>query len=185
MASKGPVPRKKIILLGAIAAVVGAGAVAAALIRQAAGATALIGQVAPDFTLPDQNGKPHALHDSRGKWVVLAFYPADKSAGCTLQNHSYTVHAGEFAALNAVVYTVSTQDTASKQAFCAEQHFSHMLLSDVGGATAKAYGALMPIGGVAQRYTFYIAPDGKVAFVDTRVNPLNAAGDSLAILRGH
>ncbi len=40
-----------------------------------------IGKPAPDFSLPDQNNKTHRLSELKGKWVVLAFYPADKTKG--------------------------------------------------------------------------------------------------------
>ena len=41
------------------------------------------GDPAPDFTLPDQDGREHALSDYRGKWVLLYFYPKDDTFGCT------------------------------------------------------------------------------------------------------
>ena len=47
----------------------------------AAPSNPLVGKPAPDFTLPDQNDKPQTLSGQRGKWVVLAFYPADKTRG--------------------------------------------------------------------------------------------------------
>ena len=100
-------------------------------------ALALAGKAAPDFTLPDQNDKTHSLKNNRGKWVVVAFYPADMTKGCTFQNISYTRTSDKFAALNAVVYTVSTQDTASKKQFCAKDSLTHTLLADVGGKNRR------------------------------------------------
>lgn len=144
-------------------------------------ATDLRGKPAPAFALPDQNDKMHALGKDRGKWVVLAFYPKDMTAGCTLQNKSYSAHAGEFAAKKAVVYTVSTQDTKSKQDFCKAEGLTHLLLSDVGGKSAAAYGVLLP-NGMARRVTFYIDPRGQVAHVDTTPRVGTAAEDSLATL---
>lgn len=44
-------------------------------------AAALVGKRAPEFTLPDQNNQSRSLSGHRGKWVVLAFYPADKTRG--------------------------------------------------------------------------------------------------------
>lgn len=143
---------------------------------------ALVGKPAPAFSLPDQNGAARALADSKGKWVVLAFYPADMTSGCTLQNRAYTAKMDEFTRKNAVVYTVSTQDTKSKQAFCDKEGLKHTLLSDVGGKTAAAYGVLMPERPIARRITFYIAPDGTVADVDTGIKVATAADDSLAKL---
>ncbi len=46
-----------------------------------AAAAALVGKSAPEFTLPDQNNQTRSLSGHRGKWVVLAFYPADKTRG--------------------------------------------------------------------------------------------------------
>jgi cytochrome oxidase Cu insertion factor (SCO1/SenC/PrrC family) len=57
-------------------------AVLAALTRAVSARADLeVGQVAPDFALPDQNGKVHRLSDYKGKYVVLAFYPKDMTAG--------------------------------------------------------------------------------------------------------
>lgn len=144
-------------------------------------ATALVGKAAPGFALPDQNNKTHALADNKGKWVVLAFYPKDMTTGCTLQNKSYSATGDQFAPLNAVVYTVSTQDTKSKQAFCSKEALTHTLLSDEGGKIASAYGVLLS-NGMARRVTFYVAPDGTVASVDAKPRVANAAQDSLATL---
>ena len=44
-----------------------------------------VGTVAPDFTLSSQEGKTVSLHDFRGKWVVLYFYPKDMTPGCTIE----------------------------------------------------------------------------------------------------
>src|ERR1700733_1752838 len=47
------------------------------------------GSTAPDFTLNSQEGTPVNLHDFRGKWVVLYFYPKDFSSGCTVEAHNF------------------------------------------------------------------------------------------------
>ena len=144
-------------------------------------ATALEGKTAPGFSLPDQNDKMRSRAQNRGKWVVLAFYPADMTKGCTLQNQSYSANIDKFAPANAVVYTVSTQDSASKRKFCSEAGLKNTLLSDVGGKTAAAYGVLTDRG-VSRRVTFYIDPTGKIASVDTKPNVAASAEDSLATL---
>jgi peroxiredoxin Q/BCP len=77
---------------------------------------------------------------------------------------------------------VSVQDTASKRAFCDRESLTHTLLSDVGGAVAKAYGVLLASRPMARRVTFYIAPDGRVAAVDGAVKVQSAAEDALALL---
>ncbi|MBC7806824.1 MAG: peroxiredoxin [Akkermansiaceae bacterium] len=142
----------------------------------------MIGKTAPDFTLPDQNDKPVKLSAQKGKWVVLAFYPADMTGGCTMQNRSYTEHAAEFTPKNAVIYTISTQDTKSKREFCTRDGLKHTLLSDVGGAVAKQYDALMDNTTYSNRWTYYVAPDGTIAYVDKAVKVGTAAQDSLSRL---
>ncbi len=142
----------------------------------------LIGQTAPFFSLPDQNDKYRSLTDSAGKWTVVAFYPKDETTGCTLQNKSYTAAKERFGTQNAVFYTVSTQDSASKRAFCAKDALTHTLLADVGGTVAKQYGVFMPANGLAKRVTFYIAPDGTVVDVDQKIKVGTAAEDSLVRL---
>ncbi|MDX1934397.1 MAG: peroxiredoxin [Capsulimonadales bacterium] len=140
----------------------------------------MVGKKAPAFVLPDQNDKTVRLKDSKGKWVVLAFYPADMTPGCTFQNRSYSQNFEKFAPLNAVVYTVSTQNTGSKREFCSKESLKNVLLSDIEGKTAKAYGVLK--GTVARRVTFYIDPAGNIAAIDTRPKVQQAAEDSIAML---
>ncbi len=82
--------------------------------------------------------------------------------------------------MNAVAFTISTQDTKSKQEFCRDANLTHTLLSDVGGKTAAAYGVLS--GNYAKRVTFYVAPDGTLAAVDDKIKVTTAADDSLARL---
>lgn len=145
-------------------------------------AAALLGQRAPAFSLPDQNRKMRSLDSAKGKWLVLAFYPADMTTGCTYQNKSYSANNDQFSPLNALVWTISTQDVASKQAFCAKEALANTLLADTGGKTAAAYRVLNKERGVARRVTFYIDPHGKVAHVDTKIDVKRAAQDSLETL---
>ena len=48
-----------------------------------------VGQMAPGFTLPSQDGSNVSLKDFKGKWVVLYFYPKDKTRGCTIEAHNF------------------------------------------------------------------------------------------------
>ena len=145
----------------------------------------MIGKPAPAFALPDQNDKTVALKDFKGKWLVVAFYPADMTSGCTFQNRSYTANREKFAPLNAAVVTVSTQNTDSKRTFCSKEGLKHTLLSDDGGKVATAYGIAMDnekFGKIANRVTFYISPEGTIAAVDKKIRVQTAAEDSLAML---
>lgn len=138
------------------------------------------GRRAPDFTLPDQNGKQHRLSAYRGKTVVLAFYPADMTPGCTMEMRSLQSKLSEFERLGVQVFGISVQDVNSKREFCDREGITFPLLADVGGKVAKQYGVLMPAG-LAQRVTFIINPIGQVAQVVTNVN-VNAHGEQVLAL---
>jgi thioredoxin-dependent peroxiredoxin len=145
----------------------------------------MIGTTAPEIKLPDQNGKIVDVTGIKGKWKVIAFYPVDMTAGCTFQNKSYSANVDKFAALNAVVFTVSTQDTKSKQEFCSKEGLKHTLLSDVGGKVATRYNVAMDnarFGKIAKRYTFYLDPENKIRDVDTKIEVQRAAEESLETL---
>lgn len=123
------------------------------------------GQPAPAFSLPDQNGKAHALGDYKGRWVVLYFYPKDDTPGCTQEACTFRDDLHKLTALGAQVIGVSVDDTASHAEFAKKYHLPFPLLADKEGRIAASYGALMNLGLVkfARRYTFLIDPQGKVA----------------------
>jgi peroxiredoxin len=127
------------------------------------------GRPAPDFTLPDQDGKRHRLSAYRGKTVVLAFYPADMTPGCTLEMRSLNASLPQFKEMGVQVFGISVQDVKSKREFCDKEGLQFPLLADVGGKVARQYGVLAPAG-IAQRVTFIIAPNGQIASVITNVN---------------
>jgi peroxiredoxin Q/BCP len=132
------------------------------------------GVKAPTFTLPSQDGTPISLSDYRGKWVVLYFYPKDKSSGCTIQAHEYQNSLPQFESHNAVVLGVSLDTADSHKSFCAEDGLTFKLLADPQRQAAEAYGVpLMTFKDMKfdERDTFLIAPDGKIAQVWRKVDP--------------
>ena len=113
------------------AVVVLAGAVVLLVSNSRAGDKApAIGTEAPDFTLNSQDGKPISLHDFRGKWVVLYFYPKDMTPGCTIEAHNFQRDLAKYEAKNAVILGVSVQDEKSHQEFCAKESLNFKLLAD-------------------------------------------------------
>jgi peroxiredoxin Q/BCP len=142
------------------------------------------GQAAPSFTLPSQDGSPIALDSYRGKWVVLYFYPRDMTTGCTIEAHKFQDALTQFEAKHAVILGVSVDSTDSHQQFCAKDGLTFHLLSDTDHKVVSAYGSLGGYNGVAManRNTFLIDPQGKIAKVWTKVNPATAASDVLAAL---
>lgn len=146
-----------------------------------------IGATAPAYALPDQNGRMHTLAGDKGKVVLLAFYPADFTGGCTIEAHSLTAAYPSLKAEGVTVYGVSVQDPKSHKSFCSKEGISYTLLADTQKTMTTAYGDLIPGAGVANRVTYIIGTDGKVAFVDKNVNGhLNTCGaDWAAWVKAH
>jgi len=142
------------------------------------------GQLAPGFTLPSQDGSKVSLKDFSGKWVVLYFYPKDKTPGCTIEAHNFQVALDKYNKKNAVIVGVSVDSADSHKEFCAEQSLTFKLLADTEKKVVDMYGSTMQMGGatIAARNTFLVDPKGKVAKVWTQVNPNKHSDEVLAAL---
>jgi|GEM_PF-2337277 len=136
---------------------------------------------APEFALPDQFNKVHQLKESRGKIVVLAFYPADMTKGCSLEAHNFTAALDEFKKRGVELYGISVQDVNSKKQFCETDGIKYTLLADVKKTTSKDYGVLS-VAGVAKRVTFVVDKEGKIAAVDPAVKPASVVPDTLKMV---
>lgn len=121
-----------------------------------------IGTAAPDFTLNSQEGKPVSLHDFKGKWVVLYFYPKDFTSGCTVEAHNFQRDLAQYERLNAVIVGVSAQDADSHQKFCTKEGLSFKLLADTEHKVSETYDSTMPVVKLSSRHTFLIDPSGVV-----------------------
>ena len=136
-----------------------------------------VGQPAPDFTAAwaDASGEratPVKLSDLRGKVVVLAFYPKDRSSGCTAELTRFRdEHATLFGA-DVVVLPVSVDDVASHASWAKEMSFPFPLVSDPTLAVAEQYGSRMAERPMSSRTVFVIGKDGTVAWRDLRFNAL-------------
>ena len=142
------------------------------------------GTPAPDFTLNSQEGSPLSLHDLRGKWVVLYFYPKDFTSGCTIEAHNFQRDRGQYEQKNAIILGVSVQDVATHQKFCAKEGLSFRLLADTNYQVSSAYDSLVNLGvaKLSSRHTFLIDPDGIVRKVYLNVNAENHSTEVLADL---
>lgn len=98
------------------------------------------GMKAPDFELPDADGTTWRLSELRGKKVILFFYPADDTPGCTREACDFRDNHSDLRKKGYVVLGVSPQGVESKQAFTQKYGLNFPLLADVGGAVADAYG---------------------------------------------
>lgn len=157
---------KKTILSFCIAATLALGLYAATL--------PTVGETAPNFTLPNNDGQKVQLTDYRGQWVVLYFYPADFTSGCTMEAHNFEQDLAKFKALHATILGVSVQSVDSHKKFCTKEGLHFHLLADVDHKVTDEYGSLRDYGKMGQlaaRNTFLIDPSGKIVQVFTKVNP--------------
>nr|HEV7954807.1 peroxiredoxin [Candidatus Acidoferrales bacterium] len=147
-----------------------------------------VGQQAPDFKLNSQEGTPVSLHDYKGKWVVLYFYPKDQTTGCTIEAHGFQRDLAQYDAKGAVVLGVSVDTVDSHKEFCAKDSLTFKLLSDTTHEVVTKYGSLMTYGSgdkamtMAARNTFLIDPKGVIVKVYTKVNPTPHSEQVLADL---
>jgi len=142
------------------------------------------GLPAPTFTLPSQDGSQISLASYHGKWVVLYFYPRDMTSGCTVEAHNFQRDLQLFEARKAVILGVSVDSSKSHQQFCTKEGLSFRLLADTSHAVTQSYGSLGSFMGIsiAQRNTFLIDPQGKIARVWTSVKPASASAEVLTAL---
>ncbi|MER7892755.1 peroxiredoxin [Micromonospora sp. NPDC094482] len=125
-----------------------------------------VGDVVEDFALPDQTGAVRRLSELLVAGpVVLFFYPAAMTRGCTAESCHFRDLAAEFAALGAQRVGIS-RDPVAKQAEFAQLHgFDYPLLSDPDGAVAEQFGVRrrLPLGSLGtKRMTFVIGQDRRV-----------------------
>jgi thioredoxin-dependent peroxiredoxin len=138
-----------------------------------AGELPAVGAMAPDFTLPSQEGKQVSLHDFKGKWVVLYFYPKDMTPGCTIEAHNFQRDQAQYDKLNAAVVGVSVDSVDSHVQFCTKENLTFKLLANPGHDVVDKYGSLTDMRGmtIAARNTFLIDPKGNIRKVYTKVDP--------------
>src|SRR5580704_15980577 len=138
------------------------------------------GTAAPDFTLKSQEGKTVSLHDFRGKWVVLYFYPKDMTQGCTIEAHNFQADQDKYTAKKAAIVGVSVDSVDSHVQFCTKENLTFKLLADPTHQVVDQYGSFG--GKVANRNTFLIDPKGVIRKVYTGVKPDPHSAEVLAAL---
>jgi peroxiredoxin len=152
-----------------------------------------VGQAAPDFTasyLKRENGRfsfPQVkLSEFKGqKNVVLAFFPAAFSPGCTGEMAKYQEQAGQFNANNTVILGMSVDSTWANEAFADKLGVKFPILSDASRTISKSYGLFNEQQLVANRATFVIDKNGIVQkeFVQTEALDPNKSLEACALLK--
>jgi peroxiredoxin Q/BCP len=126
------------------------------------------GDEAPDFTLPDADGNPVSLSALRGQRVIVYFYPAAMTPGCTKEACDFSESLPDLGKAGLTVLGISPDAPAKLRRFRDKEHITFPLLSDPERRVLTAYGAYgekMNYGkktmGVI-RSTFVVGADGKV-----------------------
>ncbi|MDA4895425.1 MULTISPECIES: thioredoxin-dependent thiol peroxidase [Microbacterium] len=134
------------------------------------------GQPAPDFALADAEGRVRRLSDLRGTPVIVYFYPAAFTPGCTTEACDFRDNLASFQGSGYAVLGVSPDPVAKLAEFAAAEQLSFPLLSDEDAATAKTWGAWGPktINGTTfdglLRSTFVIDAEGRVQSAEYEVS---------------
>jgi thioredoxin-dependent peroxiredoxin len=156
-----------------------------------------VGDPAPNFKLQATDGKTYQLSDFKGKQaVVVAWFPKAFTQGCTIECKSLAENGDRIKKYDVSYFMASVDPLEDNIRFAKETKVTLIggngqvvekkeadfpLLSDPTKETAKAYGVLSERG-FANRWTFYIGKDGRIAFIDKAVKPATSAEDMIAKL---
>ncbi|ANJ05849.1 peroxiredoxin [Streptomyces parvulus] len=150
--------------------------------------TPAVGDTVEDFTLPDETGTPRRLSELLADGpVVLFFYPAALTAGCTAEACHFRDLAAEFAAAGARPVGVSGDTVEKQQEFTGRHTLGMPLLSDTDGAVRELFGVRRGFSmAPTKRVTFVIGRDRVVLEVVRSEIRMNTHADrALAALRAH
>ena len=141
-----------------------------------------VGDMAPDFTLQGSDGKTYSLSQFRGKQaVVVAWFPKAFTAGCTIECKSLAANGDRIRKYDVSYFMASVDPLEENRRFAESEKADFPLLSDPDKSVATKYGVLAGRG-FANRWTFYIGRDGRIAYIDKAVNPPTSAEDMIARL---
>lgn len=144
------------------------------------------GDSAPAFTLSDETGTPRSLDGFLADGpIVLFFYPAAMTPGCTAESCHFRDLTAEFAALGARPVGISADDVTRQREFSEKYSFDFPLLSDTGGEVRAAYGVKRNFGlAPTKRVTFVIDVDGIILdVIRSEIRFGRHADQALATLR--
>ncbi|MGW5424422.1 peroxiredoxin [Streptomyces sp. NPDC003943] len=145
-----------------------------------------VGDIVEDFTLPDETGQPRSLSGLLAEGpVVLFFYPAALTPGCTAEACHFRDLAGEFRAAGAQPVGISSDEVARQQEFADRHSLGYPLLSDPKGEIRDRFGVTRGFSlAPTKRVTFVIDEDRRVLEVVRSELRMSAHADrALAALR--
>jgi len=127
-----------------------------------------------EFNLQDQTGKIRSNKDFDGKWLVVYFYPKDRTPGCTVEAQNFVTDYPNYQSLNVEIVGVSYDDSESHKDFADTYQMKFTLLADVEHKLSKAMDVdrFLPWPHPS-RQTFIIDPKGVIVKHYEDVNPEN------------
>lgn len=141
---------------------------------------------APTLMLSDKDGTVHDLAARKGKWTLVYFYPKDDTPGCTLEAKAFADAHAKFKKNGIAVFGVSPDSPKKHAKFCEKYGLPFTLLSDEEKTTLKRWGVWQKKKFMGREYmgvmrwSYLIAPDGKVAKAYEDVKPVEHAEEVLA-----
>ena len=149
-----------------------------------------VGAPAPDFTAPATlGGHPFSfsLAEALKKGpVVLYFYPAAFTSGCTIEAHAFAAAIDQYKALHATVIGVSHDGIEKLNRFSVSECQSKFpVAADPTLKIATSFDARLPVVGMANRTSYVIAPDGKVIYAYSNLNPGEHVENTLAAVKAY
>lgn len=145
-----------------------------------------VGDTIPDIILKDQNGNLYNIKsESKGKNVVLYFYPKDDTRGCTAEACTFRDQFKDFIDAKATVIGISGQSVESHKKFAEKNNLPFTLLSDKGNKVRKMFGVPTNLFGLLPgRVTYVINKDHRVVYIyNSQTKIQDHIDNSLTILR--
>lgn len=162
-----------------------------------------VGDKAPEFKAPADDGSTWSLDKFLGKdYIVVYFYPAAMSGGCTKEACAYRDQRENLRAAGVEVVGISGDNIEGLKLFKHAENLNFPLLSDGDGKIAEAYGVPISEGGsmvrtidgtehellrgvTEKRWTFIIGKDGKIIYKNDSVNPDKDSMEVLAFIKNY
>lgn len=148
---------------------------AASLFAMPASAALPVGAKAPDFaTQASLAGKPFAFRLSQALKkgpVVLYFYPAAFTSGCTVEAHEFAEATDDFAKLGATVIGVSADDIATLNKFSVSECRNKFAVASASPKVIADYDVKLPVVAKSNRTSFVIAPTGRIIYAYSALSP--------------
>ena len=137
------------------------------------------GQHLPNIQFVTESGENLAARDLTGQKTVLYFYPKDDTPGCTKEACAFRDRMDDYAQAGIKVYGVSLDSPESHRRFREKYNLNFPLLTDESGRASEALGVLRENRERANRVTFLLDPDGRIARVYPEVSPDTHADEIL------